>query len=143
MEHKSHGAHWHKEFFVPGIPRPKGSMRAIISKSTGRAIAKEDNKSSKDWQKAIAAAAKLNAPQRSLNGAVELHLMFHFEKPTSAKRPSPSVRPDLDKLCRAVLDALTKARMYDDDGQVCQIKAEKRYSDTPGVHVTICALEDQ
>lgn len=143
MEHKAHGSHWHKEFFVAGIPRPKGSMKAFASKTTGKVITVEDNKLSKDWQEAITAAAKMNAPQFLLNGAVELHLLFHFEKPASAKRPSPSVRPDLDKLCRAVLDGLTKARMYDDDGQVCQIKAEKKYSDTPGVHVTICALEAQ
>lgn len=41
----------------------------------------------------------------------------------------PSVRPDLDKLCRAVLDALTDAGIWHDDSQVCSLSAIKVYAD--------------
>jgi Holliday junction resolvase RusA-like endonuclease len=47
------------------------------------------------------------------------------------------VAPDLDKLVRAVLDALT-AVAYRDDGQVTRITATKEYG-TPGLSVSVGA----
>jgi Holliday junction resolvase RusA-like endonuclease len=44
--------------------------------------------------------------------------------------------PDLDKLIRAILDALTGV-VWRDDGQVVDIVASKVYADTPGVDVVI------
>jgi Holliday junction resolvase RusA-like endonuclease len=38
----------------------------------------------------------------------------------------PCVRPDIDKLARAVLDALTGV-LWTDDGQVCSLELEKHY----------------
>jgi Holliday junction resolvase RusA-like endonuclease len=60
---------------------------------------------------------------------VNLHLTFGFQKPPSAKksRTHPCVKPDLDKLQRAVLDSLTGV-MYEDDAQVVAIQAFKEYA---------------
>ena len=50
--------------------------------------------------------------------------------------------PDIDKLIRAILDGLTDAQVWHDDGQVVWLQAAKRYIGTtglhgPGVHITI------
>ena len=50
---------------------------------------------------------------------------------------TPDRRPDIDKLARAVLDALTM-RVWRDDGQVIELHASKRYAYTSGATVTVC-----
>lgn len=46
---------------------------------------------------------------------------------------------DVDKLVRAVLDALVEGKMLTDDSQVTQLTAAKEYDDdtTPGVTITV------
>ena len=48
----------------------------------------------------------------------------------------PWVKPDLDKLIRAVLDGLTGVA-YVDDAQVTLISASKSYGSVEGVWITI------
>jgi Holliday junction resolvase RusA-like endonuclease len=55
-------------------------------------------------------------------------------KPKTVKRLHPTVPPDLDKLIRAVLDAMT-AIAYLDDGQVTEINAVKVYGGAPFLEV--------
>ncbi len=71
-------------------------------------------------------------------GPVGIDLHFGLPKPKSApkkRRVWPDKRPDLDKLTRAVLDALTYV-VYADDSQVVEIRATKDYG-APGVAVEI------
>jgi Holliday junction resolvase RusA-like endonuclease len=81
------------------------------------------------------------APKRS--DYVTIVCTFAFARPKShylpanSKRPEPVLRidapvahikpPDIDKLLRAVLDALT-GRAYDDDAQVIDVVAMKVWS---------------
>jgi Holliday junction resolvase RusA-like endonuclease len=55
-------------------------------------------------------------------------------KPRTVKRLHPTVAPDLDKLIRAALDAMT-AVAYLDDGQVTEITAMKVYGAAPFLEV--------
>jgi len=62
-------------------------------------------------------------------------------------RPSaprlPAVKPDLDKLVRAVLDGITEGGAIHDDAQVCAIAASKTYAGqwiAPGADITITPL---
>ncbi len=68
---------------------------------------------------------------------VELHLEYTFLRPDGApkRRKLPSVKPDLDKLVRATLDALTGV-IYQDDGQVVNIIASKVYGPIEQVHIS-------
>lgn len=50
-------------------------------------------------------------------------------------------KPDLDKLVRTVLDALTGVVIHD-DSQVCGIVAQKDYAD-PGVQVVVTMIEQE
>ena len=97
---------------------------------------------------AKAAAAALNGHGPS-DGSVLLTIEFRFPRPSGhfgkrGLRPSapPTMfrRPDLDKLVRAILDALTDAGAFRDDAQVDEIRARKRYctdGESPGVKVVI------
>jgi len=68
---------------------------------------------------------------------VALELAFVFQRPKSAPhaRVVPCIRPDIDKLARAVLDALTGV-LYVDDCQVTRHPdVRKRYGPEDGVRI--------
>jgi len=118
------------EFRVEGQPIPQGSMKVIngyVIHSQGSALA--------GWRSAIALAARKAGafPQKD---AMTISMTFIMPKPKTVKREEPSVAPDLDKLIRAVLDALT-AIAYIDDGQVTEIYAKKIYGLVPGVKIQV------
>ena len=71
-----------------------------------------------------------------LDGPVAVEVAFFLPRGKTVKRKQPAVKPDLDKLVRAVLDALT-GYCYKDDGQVVRVVAVKEYAD--GQH-TGCEL---
>jgi len=129
------------EFTVRGRPISKGSMRSFAHKTTGKVVTIHDNKRSRQWQKQIAQVAAFHSAE-PWEGPVELHLIFSFKRPKSAPgREYPTVRPDLDKLARAVLDALTGV-IYKDDSQVVGISAQKIYGTQEGVEVQIKELSE-
>lgn len=89
----------------------------------------------KKWRTDIGNTYKLlNKPP--IEGAVQLELTFVLIKPKTVKRIYPFVRPDLDKLCRAVLDALTEIA-YKDDQQVVSLNANKIYGEQAGVFILL------
>jgi Holliday junction resolvase RusA-like endonuclease len=87
------------------------------------------------WRASIALAAR-RAGAFPEKGAMTITMTFTMPKPRTVKREEPSVAPDLDKLIRAVLDALT-AIAYVDDGQVTEIYAQKVYGLSPGVFIRV------
>ncbi|MDY0037975.1 MAG: RusA family crossover junction endodeoxyribonuclease [Zoogloea oleivorans] len=142
-------------FFVPGIPVPKGSAKAFVNKRTGRAQVMQDNR---EKQKPWASAITLSAMQYGVQGTlapVKVDLVFamprlksHFgtgKNATSIKPNAPLAhvsKPDLDKLIRCVLDALTGVAWHD-DSQVFEVRASKFYSSRPGVTVTLEAFQKE
>ena len=114
--------------FVPGIPQPQGSKNAYVRGN--RAVLVEANKKLPAWRQIV--TEKLEAANVScqpLIGAVDAQIVFFMPRPKSVLREYPSVKPDLDKLVRAILDAGTKAGIYNDDSQVIEIVANKFYTD--------------
>ncbi len=129
-------------FFVGGEPVTQGSMKAIVSKTTGRAMILPDKKAElNSWRDTIGHLAR-QAGCLAGKGAVYITLDFYMPRPRSVKRALPIVKPDIDKLSRAVLDALTGVA-YVDDGQVVSITALKHYADDrgPGVHIELKVVE--
>jgi len=87
------------------------------------------------WRADIARVAKSVIWEKATE-SVEVHLTFTLLKPKTVKRNEPHVRPDIDKLIRAVLDGLTGVA-YDDDQQVTKITAVKEYGTVEGVLIRI------
>lgn len=119
-------------FNVSGLPVPQGSMKVM----NGNIIHTKD-KELRTWRVLVGNTAK-NCGIKVIekDKGVLIDLMFCLPKPPSVKRHTPHTRPDLDKLIRAVLDALTGIA-YVDDGQVIAITASKIYSTYIGVKIGI------
>jgi crossover junction endodeoxyribonuclease RusA len=138
-------------FTVHGEPAPQGSKTTGRTKA-GATFVREDNPATEPWRNAVAARARAAMAGRPpLAGALELDVVFVFARPRAhfgtgrnAGRLKPSSpnycakRPDLDKLVRAVGDALTGIAVVDDAGFVV-IRAAKHYG-APAAHVTIREL---
>lgn len=113
-------------------PAPKGSYRFV----RGHAIPM--SKREKPWRNLVADNARIamnreKFTQFSRDVPVSVRITFLMPRPQTVKRHMPTVSPDVDKLCRAVLDALTDAGVWVDDSQVVDLGATKIY--TSGIHV--------
>jgi crossover junction endodeoxyribonuclease RusA len=128
--------------FVPGHPAPQGSKRHV---GNGRMI--ESSKALKPWRESIRWAVLAERGESELKtGPVGVLLTFVMPRPASTpkRRTPPAVkRPDIDKLARALLDAIGSAGIWTDDSQVTELWATKRLAEigeTPGVHITVRTL---
>lgn len=148
-------------FFVSGKPQPRGSKNAIpYNKAHNGKLGVrfvDNNPRSDDWMgECKREALDAMAGEVMLEGPIEVILRFKFLRPQGhyskaqiampyqLTRSAPKMmrtKPDIDKLIRAVLDALTGIAMRDDN-QVARIQAEKEYcNERPGAQVTVIALE--
>ena len=129
--------------FIPGESEPQGSARGFIVGD--RVIITSANKRLKAWRtKAvlIMRQAMLNAGMTEpLRVPVEVSIGDIRPLPKRCKRLYPCVRPDLDKVVRAALDALTEASVIRDDCLVCKLGAWKNYGTEPGVAITVEVIE--
>ncbi|MBQ1295669.1 MAG: RusA family crossover junction endodeoxyribonuclease [Clostridiales bacterium] len=130
------------EVFVPGTPIQQGSMKAFpIRHSNGTlGVSMVHNKGNllTAWRERIRVALIEKYPEQ-LDGTqtdggyfkqyvpVVLEVTFYLAKPKSNKLKEPSnKKADLDKLVRAVNDALSGLVFYD-DSQVVKILASKEW----------------
>jgi crossover junction endodeoxyribonuclease RusA len=162
-------------FTVRGIPQPQGSSRARMSKDkTGKlhAFVATDAHDEKtplgSWRTAIADGAREAMDEAPLlAGPLKVWLTFVFPRPSShylpacGKRPVPVLRadapiykmgkPDLDKLLRSALDAMTGI-VWRDDSQVVafghpakiyerEAESEALIAHRPGVEVYVRTIE--
>jgi Holliday junction resolvase RusA-like endonuclease len=125
--------HW----FVEGVPVPQGSKTAMVV--NGRAVMFEANKKHKAWRQHV--SATIPAMTEPSTKPVRVELMFYFNKPKTVKREYMSVKPDVDKLSRSILDCLS-GRVIKDDSQVIILNARKEYTDNaPGVLVRVYEID--
>ncbi len=127
--------------WVAGVPAPQGSKRHV-----GRGIMVESSKGVGPWRERVAGelAGVLGEGYEPTRAGVVVNARFVFTRPKSHLRKSgeprpsaprtPATRPDLDKLVRAVLDALTGVAFVD-DGQVVAINAGKEYGNAAGLEL--------
>jgi len=141
-------------FTVLGVAAPKGSTKAFYVAKLGRAVTTADNRRSAPWQESVVAAAQVALDGAlPLDGPVGLALSFYLPRPKSAPKriTEPAKLPDLDKLVRALGDALTAAGVWHDDAQVVRVLARKAFaggihdpegaSGVPRAHITVEAVE--
>ena len=122
-------------FFVHGKAEPQGSSRAFMA--AGKPIITSANKNLKDWRTIVQLKAMEHA--HMIDGPVEVILHFYLPRPVSLpKKVTHYVkRPDIDKLARACLDAMTGV-FFKDDSQVVALECYKAYADPfIGVEITV------
>lgn len=149
------------DVFVAGRPRTKGSMKPIIDWVAQRWHMEEQVKESKSWRirmvnevmKEIASSCgvPMSAGGWKLaglpwGGPVSVGLEFVFPRETRDVAGYPIARRygDSDKLARNVLDALTDAKVYEDDSHVTSMWATKRFVDLggqAGVRITATCVQ--
>lgn len=152
-------------FTVYGKAAPKGSVKAfvprrrdgsIVSKPDGSpVVVKTDDSGDRggawmgDVSKACAEEMAANGVELLRDVPVSVGVDFLIVRPKShygtgrnatvlkASAPErPASRPDVDKLARAVLDAL-KGTAYADDGQVVELHARKLFGDQARAEVEV------
>jgi crossover junction endodeoxyribonuclease RusA len=142
-------------FRVSGTPIPQGHVRSVTK--GGRTWSFHGSPGLIPWRQAVAFQADLamRGQPGPFEGAVEAVLTFHMARPkshygtgrnASVLKPTapafPTGRPDVDRLARAVLDAISIAPgpVLADDAQVVVLYAAKRYcslDEAPGVTVLV------
>lgn len=112
---------------VQGVPRPQGSKAVGVSSKSGRAHIYDVNSAAlRTWREQVAKEVAEHRPTRVKRpGAVAVKLLFYM--PRKGPRALPTHHPDLDKLVRAVLDALTGVA-FEDDSQVISLQAEEVFT---------------
>lgn len=133
---------------VPGRPAPQGSKRHV-----GNGIMIESSKAVKPWRQDVREQLLNTHTGAPLGGPLYVDLLFLLPRPKGHYRTGrnahllrdtaprlPAGKPDIDKLARAVLDAIGSAGTWGDDAQVTHLSAAKRYADgsqVPGVWIEI------
>jgi hypothetical protein len=151
---------------VVGIPVPQGSSRGFVvphaaGKRGFRAVVTSDNKKLRPWRQEMRSAfeeAFTRIWERSgdsgprgwlFSSAVEVSATFIFprlawhDQQKKPRQKPHTTKPDLDKLLRALADALTESCVLRDDALITDYgRLKKRYAEigeSPGVMVIVKA----
>ena len=147
-------------FWIDGVPIPQGSKS--VDRRNGYTF--DANKNLRPWRKHVATAAAAAMKDDAygglptFDGPLGARLDFYMPRPKGHYRTGrfshllrtdaprwPAVKPDVDKLERAIFDALTTAGVWADDARVVHSDTWKRYahqSEQPGVRIQIWTLHD-
>ena len=117
---------------IPGECIPQGSKS--VNRKTGHLF--DANARLKAWRKE--AAVHLDqyigtwfGAWEPLDGPLHVEVTFYLPRGKTVTRELPSVKPDLDKLQRALGDVLTISGIIADDARITSWFPRKRYSDNP------------
>lgn len=142
---------------VIGTPVAQGSK---VANRFGHGVRDANADVLKPWRAEVAGVIADTMVERgwtTLDGPISVELQFfhpriggHYGTGRNAGRLKPSAprwkstAPDIDKLTRAVLDALTASRAIRDDARIARLVVEDLWSsDWSGVRITVVALLDQ
>ncbi|MDR0645974.1 MAG: RusA family crossover junction endodeoxyribonuclease [Elusimicrobiota bacterium] len=118
--------------------RPQPQARPIYVKKLDRFISPKA-----DFYLAVKREAKKCAPTEPINKAVKLTVSFCYLPPECKKYAVFNTsRPDLDNLEKAVMDALTQAKVWRDDCLVVKKDSRKIYRDFEGVYIVVETLKN-
>ena len=143
---------------VIGMPAPQGSKRGIVNRGSGRVSMVESSKKVAPWREAVKQAAARHPD--IFTGPLSVEVTFTLPRPASHYRTGkhahllrdaapvwPHRKPDVDKLLRATLDALTDAGIWTDDALAVEATGRKTYPDVgidsldrPGAIIRITPL---
>lgn len=134
-------------FFVAGDARPQGSKRAVAP-----GVLRESAKGLHAWRAKVALTARAagwmgepsDAPFAVGLVFVRARPKTHLERDGRVKPhapPFPIAKPDVDKLERAILDALTGV-CWIDDSRVVSVRKMKLFGAREGVGIRVVPVGD-
>lgn len=136
-------------FRVVGTPKQKGSAKAFVPKGSAKPVVTNDCKGEKPWAQQVHWTAREAAGEGwPWAGPVSVEIDFFMPRPKRLKDRLDvhhAQKPDIDKLTRSVLDALTGV-LWLDDSRVVELGAGKRFAnpgEAPGVHVMVTQLSEE
>ena len=138
------------DFFVGGVPVPKGSAKAFMRPGAKYPTVMQDNRDKqKPWASAIGYAAQREVQEVIQDGPISIRVGFYMPRPKGHYGTGKNVgvlkgnapyyhtsKPDLDKLIRCVKDALTGI-VWKDDSQVVMVEASKMYGEVAGARIAV------
>lgn len=147
-------------YFVAGTPVPQGSKRAWLGKDNHVHMTEDAGKRHTSWRFELSGQARQQMVDTGyiepFTQAIHISLNFKQHRPLShygsgrndrvvkaTASQFPVKVPDIDKLTRAVLDALTSI-VWVDDSQVVKLTANKSYVERweqEGVHIFVSTYE--
>jgi Holliday junction resolvase RusA-like endonuclease len=95
------------------------------------------------WRNAVVEACREAVGVSSwvtATGACRVEIEFFFVQAKSNKNDLPIGMPDIDKVCRSILDSLTMAEIWADDSQCVDLVASKRWAGEPGALIRVYPL---
>ena len=136
-------------FVVYGTPRPQGSHVAFMDKRTGALRVKDANAiTHAAWRNSVTAQAmQARRGRPPITTAVRLEVCYRFTMPQAMRsrfghtEPFKVSAPDLDKLDRAIYDALTASQLIIDDSIIARCVSQKLHTTgQPGAWITLSLL---
>ena len=117
---------------IPGEPIPQGSHS--VNRKTGHLF--DANSRLKAWRKDAGTALDQYigtwfGAWTPYDGPLHVEVTFYMKRGKTVTRELPSVKPDIDKLMRALNDMLTISGLIKDDARITSSRALKRYADNP------------
>ena len=130
------------EFEVPG--RVIGKGRPRLNSYTGVVYTPTRTK---DYESLIEQYFLLKYPRfKALEGRIKINIIAYFSIPKTTKKAdinemlenniSPTKKPDIDNIVKAILDSMNKFA-FKDDNQITKLEVEKKYSLEDKVYVKI------
>lgn len=128
--------------WIEGKPAPQGSKKAFVI--NGKAVLVESAAGNKTWRKTVTQAIIANRSYKKFEGAVNMSLVFYMPKAASNKTQQMTQKPDIDKLCRSVLDAASDSELIKDDSRIVLLSASKKWAEDgqPGVMIMVWSADD-
>ena len=130
------------EFHVQGVPIPQGSK--TVARGGSKVWLRDANANKlKPWRAKVAAAADVGL---TFDCPVAVAVTFYMPKPKRPRFLLPAVKPDIDKLCRALLDGMKDGGLLAEDSRVTDLWVVKRYESAVnpvGVKVLVMEVEDE
>lgn len=134
---------------------PMGTVRTtrgMINRIRWKKYTLEDKRVMKvieylQYKERLSWAARQKHKDEPITGPIKVNLTFYMPMPESwsgvKKRRMEgaphTTKPDRDNLEKGVCDALNKI-VWKDDGQVCDGRTRKFYSNEPRIEIEICAV---
>lgn len=130
-------------FWINCIP-PKATAQMQKTAVINGHVRKYDPKNVKQAKSDLFSMLHPRSPEKPIEGPVRLSVVWAYpwrksepkKNRVNGWRPCDT-RPDCSNLTKALEDTMTRCGYWNDDSQVAALSFEKKWSDTPGIGITV------